>query len=429
MRRLWILCALCLLALVGMVLLGRAPAAQAAGIVGQGSPGTCTELQFDAALEGGGQVTFNCGPAPFTLTVHQKVISGSTTIDGGGLITLSGNDLNRVFSVTVGGGLYLNNLHVTHGYSSDLLSGGAIYNAGNLVLKNTLIDHSQCDSACAGAAILNTGTVALYDSTLSQNQMQIGGALTNLGSGSALILSSTLSLNSSSNPLSSGGAGFANRSNAISIMRASSVVSNSSLSDGGGILNGNLATLLVVNSTVSGNTADGNAGGLKNEGSMWLYNATVTNNYSDYNYDGTGTGGGIFNTNDFQFRNTILAANWESFFSNSFGWLAHNGECAGTLTSIGNNLMENYNTSHCTINGPFTLTAPLLGPLQFNGGATLNHLPLPTSPALNGGNASGCVDNAAETLTLDQRGFLRFGICDIGAVERSFRLELPLAQR
>jgi hypothetical protein len=44
---------------------------QAAGVVGTGTPATCTESAFDTALTGGGSVTFNCGGLK-TITVTKS---------------------------------------------------------------------------------------------------------------------------------------------------------------------------------------------------------------------------------------------------------------------------------------------------------------------------------------------------------------------
>ncbi|MET0501825.1 MAG: VCBS repeat-containing protein [Candidatus Binatia bacterium] len=111
--------------------------------------------------------------------------------------------------------------------------------------------------------------------------------------------------------------------------------------------------------------------------------------------------GGIFN-----FQNTIFAGNLES-------------ECAGTITSEGNNLMRDISAG-CTVNGGgVTFAMPQLGPLQNNDGPTQTHRPLAGSPAIDGGNASGCKDNLGAMLAKDQRGFRRTvgSRCDIGAVE------------
>jgi photosystem II stability/assembly factor-like uncharacterized protein len=73
-------------------------------VVGSGTPDSCTEAALDACLPWGadfnGTVTFNCGPDPATITVtSRKTISTDTTIDGGGLITISGGGTVGVFAV------------------------------------------------------------------------------------------------------------------------------------------------------------------------------------------------------------------------------------------------------------------------------------------------------------------------------------------
>ena len=61
--------ALCAVLLV--VALLRAQPVVAAGVVGTGRPGSCTEAALDAALAGGGMVTFDCGPRPGHHHDHQ----------------------------------------------------------------------------------------------------------------------------------------------------------------------------------------------------------------------------------------------------------------------------------------------------------------------------------------------------------------------
>ena len=55
---------------------GQAAPAHAAGVVGTGTPASCTDAALSAALVGGGAVTFNCGPNPHTITLNaQKTIA------------------------------------------------------------------------------------------------------------------------------------------------------------------------------------------------------------------------------------------------------------------------------------------------------------------------------------------------------------------
>jgi hypothetical protein len=150
----------------------------AAGTVGTGTPGSCTEGALDTALVGGGLVTFNCGTNPVTITVtSQKTIANNTTINGGNLVTISGNNATRVFSVTNGIALTLMNLTVSNGYVVNQ-DGGAIYNNGTLTLtgttfySNTVINTtSDSDPTLGnGGAIYSLGTVTIDGSSFSNNR-------------------------------------------------------------------------------------------------------------------------------------------------------------------------------------------------------------------------------------------------------------------
>ncbi len=104
----------------------RPSIAHAAGTVGTGTAGSCTEAALDTALAGGGAVTFDCGAAPVTITVTAtKTISSSTQIDGGGLITLSGGNAVQIFLVQSPAALSLTDITLTNG-NSDIAQGGAI---------------------------------------------------------------------------------------------------------------------------------------------------------------------------------------------------------------------------------------------------------------------------------------------------------------
>ena len=121
---------------------------------------------------------------------------------------------------------------------------------------------------------------------------------------------------------------------------------------------------------------------------------------------------------------TILAGNFETQRVGNF-FVATTGECDGTIISSGNNLMENYDTSHCTVIGNPLLADPKLSPLQNNGGPTQTHALLTGSPAIDGENSTGCRDQLSALLLTDQRGAERHldgdgngsARCDIGAVE------------
>ena len=70
-------------------------------VIGTGTPASCTGDAFVAAVAKGGIITFDCGPAPTTLTLTStaKVFNDKGTklvIDGGNKVTLSGGGKTRI---------------------------------------------------------------------------------------------------------------------------------------------------------------------------------------------------------------------------------------------------------------------------------------------------------------------------------------------
>ena len=188
----------------------------------------------------------------------------------------------------------------------------------------------------------------------------------------------------------------------------STVSGNSATGFGGGICNS--GTLTLTNSTVSGNSAGENGGGiLNNDGIANLFNGTITDNRADADLDGSGIGGGVLNVlgSTFNFQNTIIAGNLETVFQ---PFAAERffvfRDCAGTLTSNGNNLMRKSSIARSTVAAPI-VADPLLGPLQNNGGPTQTHALLAGSPAIDAGNPGGCRDQFGALLLKDQRGLRR----------------------
>src|SRR5262245_66035879 len=101
-----------LLAFLAAILFAWLPThvARAAGVVGNGTPASCTEAALTAALAGGGTVTFNCGGPKTILVTSQKTINQNTIIQGGGIITITGGLTTRIFFAPSGVSLTLNNI-------------------------------------------------------------------------------------------------------------------------------------------------------------------------------------------------------------------------------------------------------------------------------------------------------------------------------
>jgi hypothetical protein len=221
----------------------------------------------------------------------------------------------------------------------------------------------------------------------------------------------------------------------------STVSGNSADSHGGGIaLYGDLILTLpsnrvtLNNSTVSGNTAtDGGGVAVRAFGTtpsiLSLYSSTITNNDADQ-------GGGIY-TEEYSgaellvfTRNSIVAAQ-------ARGDDCYDNDAAGTPAEY---ISSGYNIERAT-SCDFTATGdqqgildPGLYTLGDYGGRTSTHILEPDSPAIDGGDPSGCYGDldgggTLDTVPLyyDQRGegherhndgnLDGSAICDIGAVE------------
>lgn len=156
-------------ALVAALLLGRgALPVRAGGVVTNCS----SDAQFSSLLAGGGTITFNCGAGPHTILItSQKSINLNTTIDGGGTITLDGQNTYRLFDV----GAVLRLRRIVLARASFNGDGGAIRNNANgtLILENSTIRDSH--ATLSGGAILSTGPLTITNSLLEGNQALNGG--------------------------------------------------------------------------------------------------------------------------------------------------------------------------------------------------------------------------------------------------------------
>ncbi len=339
--------------------------------VGSGTAASCTEAALNAALAAGGNIRFECGPSPVTITfTSQKTISVNTSLDGGGLVTLSGAGALTLFAVNAGRTLALSNLVITGGATGG--NGGAIYNGGALSITNATVSGN---SASRGDDYYGT----------SAN----GGAIFNVGS--IVVTGSTFSTNSASSSWGLYGTS----------------------ANGGAIFNAG-GRILVANSTFSGNSVGaswdvygtgGNGGAIFNSGgTLWVTSSTFSANSASasYNYYGVGgRGGALFGEG--RLTNTIIAGS------------PSGGNCSGTFVDGGHDLDSD---GSC---GVGAATNPRLDPtgLADNGGPTRTIGLQAGSPAIDAGDEAACA--AAPVNGIDQRGFARPGTgaasCSVGAFE------------
>ena len=298
----------------------------------------------------------------------------------------------------------ISNLTIRHGNLLGGLDGGGILNQGTLTVTASTIAHNT--SGNSGGGIFNSGgNITVNNSLFKGNVASSGAGIFNIAGDTLTLTESTLTQNVAGFIIARGG-GIFNRDSTLEL-NSSTVNGNVAFQLGGGIFSDG-GSITSTNSTVSSNVGVLEGGGIYNQGSatVTMTNSTVTGNIS-------GAGGGVFNISPgtVVLENTIIADH------------PAGSDCFGPgFTSLGNNLDSN-NSCNLTDPGDLTGVAPLLGPLQDNGGPTETHALLSGSPAIDAGN-----DLSAPPT--DQRGVLRpQGLAsDIGAFEadQSCTLELDL---
>ncbi|NJO00029.1 MAG: hypothetical protein HC875_40920 [Anaerolineales bacterium] len=294
------------LLLIGlMVALLRPNLAYAGGVVGNGTPDSCTEAALNAALAGGGLVTFNCGGAATIAFTYYKTIEADTTIDGGGVITLSGvkNDPTRsssMFQVFDSKSLTLQNITLTKGRSVGMAA-GAIENFGTTTISNSTLRDNV--STSNGGAIVNYGTLNLNNTTVSKNRAAVAGG------------------------------GVYNDGGVVNITNSQFLENVAAGSDGGAI-NVNSGRVDIQNSTFSQNFGiTGGAIYIKGEATAYITTSALNNNMADQ-------GGGIYNEGHLVFSQSTLNLN----NARLGGGIATAGQSSGVLSEVtlsGNNVSGN----------------------------------------------------------------------------------------
>ncbi len=422
-----------------------------------GSPSSADDtITFSVA----GTITLGA-PLPNIVTA---ATAGALTINGGGNITISGNNAVRVMWVNGGGNLTLQSLRISNGRTTGSTQGGAgIYNdGGTLTLTNsTFSDNSSTGGSLAngGGIYNNGGTVSATDSTFSYNGAggedsyfyNHGGAIYNNG-GSLIVIRTTFFSNlansgggiyntggwatviSSSflaNSVLYFGGGIYNHTDATLVVTNSRFSANSA-AHGGGIANGFGGTMDVTNTTFSANSASTDGGAILNNGTTHLTNSTLSGNSAGFD------GGGIFNLWWLMVTNTTLsgnsAANSGGGVRVATGWVTlrntlvanstSGGDCVGTLTGINiNNLIEDATNACGLTNG---VAGNIIGIDPGIGALTGSpaYFPLnPGSPAIDTADNATCA--AAPVSNQSQNGVTRpqdgnndgTFACDIGSFE------------
>jgi hypothetical protein len=273
-------------------------------VIGTGTPASCTSAAVVKAVAAGGVITFDCGPAPVTITMKAtakiKNANGPRIVlDGGGKVTLSGDGKRRI--------LYMNTCDAAQGHTTSHCQdqdhprltvqnlvfadgnatgekaegggGGAIFvRGGRVKVVNSRFVRNRCDGTgpdLGGAAVRVLSQskglpVYVVQSTFTGGRCSNGGALSSIGV-SWVVLNSVLRSNKAigrgANPArggtpggGSGGAIYTD-GDAFTVTLAGTVVEDNYAREGGGavffVSNDRTGTMRIEDSTLRRNVSDG----------------------------------------------------------------------------------------------------------------------------------------------------------------------------
>ncbi|MEV4523292.1 hypothetical protein AB0J77_23940 [Micromonospora tulbaghiae] len=272
--------------------------------VGSGTPASCTSEAVVKAVAAGGVITFDCGPAPVTITMKAtaKVVNSHgprVVLDGGGKVTLSGGGKRRI--------LYMNTCDQAQGFTTSHCQnqdhprltvqnltfadgdatgertegggGGAIFvRGGRFAVINSRFVDNRCDRTgpdLGGAALrvlsqFENKPVYVVSSTFTGGVCANGGALSSIGV-SWTVLNSVFrdnrAVGTGANPArggtpggGSGGAIYCD-GNEFAVRIAGTVIEDNSANEGGGAIffvsNNRTGTLKIDSSTLRRNPSRG----------------------------------------------------------------------------------------------------------------------------------------------------------------------------
>jgi predicted outer membrane repeat protein len=351
------------------------------------------------------------------LVLIDSVVSDNSASTAGGIwvtgpegtATLEGSVIESNHATSSGGGLWTSGKLVTildssfSGNTSNK-SGGAIrvYTNGEIYVADSEISGNIAGEHGGGIASYG-GRVLLERTTVSLNRAAVkGGAIEN-GSNSTMDVSESFI---TSNTAKYGGAIY----NSLGTVRIDATTLHGNDAVTGGAIRtykrgSGSYDVSLVNSTVTGNRASSQGGAIASRGSAVarLTHTTIVENSA---YSGAAIYQDYGSTCEIE-RSVI------------------DGSCVSSQDSAVNSAGYNAHAKLCRLHSAhgdriLTSNEMSLGELARNGGFAPTHLPEPDSLVLGVIPAAECLPNPRELqgpVRDDQRGALRDGPCDIGAVE------------
>ena len=404
-RAVWIIVAVLIVALGIAQPVGAALFTCASGDV------ACLIVSINTANANGEVNLIRLDAGTYTLTAVDNNTDGSNglpsitrplTIGGNG----SGNTIIergasapefRVFHVGQSGSLNLEDLTVRGGRwgfnqtsppPDAQFGGGGLFNRGTTIMSHCAVTNNL--NSFGGGGIASLGRLFIAGSTVADNQSHgPGGGI--LGNAAVMVINSSIRHNIAEGV--GGGIAIRNAGGNVTIIGSTLVANASGGSSGGGLYSDSTA-VAIVNSTIANNNADtAFGGGLFVAGGV-VVNTTIAGNHT---FNG---GRALSATSALALHNTIISGPSDPISE----------ACRGQVTSLDNNIFFDPNCAVALL--PHDRTGdPGLGDfIDFGQPGRGFFLLAGNSQALDAGDNAAC-------LPTDQRGQLRSGGCDVGAVE------------
>jgi hypothetical protein len=382
-------------------------------VVGDGTADSCTSDALDTAVQKAGVVTFNCGPAPLTISLTRPLRInnvggtdklGDTVIDGGGMINLSGGGATAILYLdacaaplngqpcgsSVHPRLTLQNITLDSGFSSQTCGAAISANGGSLKIVNSHFTNNHgavTGKGLAGGAVaasMQSQPVFVVNSMFEFNSCASGGALGGTGTSWSIYdssLSGNIATGDASTPGDDGNGGALSSdgdSNDITIC-GTTVANNRANGYGGGLfgVSGSGQGVMSVDKSFVGSNDSVKAktgGGLYLRGiNATISDSTIAANMGDLvggvSVNTSTTGGSIDLVNVTLNRNAAAALSVDATVAGSLRncTVAVNdiGIAGGTKLSLSNTILANNDKMDCTDTHPSTG-----GNIQFPQGGT-----------------------------------------------------------
>ena len=237
---------------------------------------------------------FNVNMAQPLSVVNLKLINGRA-IDSGGAVHLAGGGMTQLTGVSI--------FDSTATGAAATQGGGALYNADQtLFVRNSTLERNKATgtSGSGGAIFTASGSVSILGSTLRQNVANRAGGGVEITTGSLLIDTSKLLGNragftAAPNPGNGGGVHVTGA--AVTRIDSTTVFNNRASLEGGGLWNSATGSMTVNNSKIDfnfayGDAADDGGGGIFNNGGALTVTATEIDDSVASGL--SGSGGGLF---------------------------------------------------------------------------------------------------------------------------------------